>query len=162
MFLQCVLQKRWLVRFLIDFFSKDSVEDSLIFPLLNCSKHEASILREIMFLYMRGENEVEIPVFLEETYYARNFEVLPYLKEICHLVKLGWLMTQERCESSLELRNSVVAISASFLKLLEHGRLFDSDIKDTIYNNSLEYLQDEWKRLNLMRQYNKIQPTKLY
>lgn len=159
MFLQCVLQKRWLVRFLIDFFSKDSVEDSLIFPLLNCSKHEASILREIMFLYMRGENEVEIPVFLEETYYARNFEVLPYLKEICHLVKLGWLMTQERCESSLELRNSVVAISASFLKLLEHGRLFDSDIKDTIYNNSLEYLQDEWKKLNLMRQYNKIQPA---
>ena len=147
------------MRFLIDFFSKDSIEDSLIFPLLNCSKHEASMLREIMLLYMRGENVVEVPIFLEETYYARNVEVLPYLKEICHLIELGWLITQDKFESSLELRNAVVSVSSSFLKLLEHGRLFDSDIKDTIYNNSLEYLQDEWKRLQLMRQYNKIQPA---
>lgn len=154
-----VAKKGVFVHFLIDFFSKDSVEDSLIFPLLNCSKHEASMLREIMLLYMRGENEVEVPIFLEETYYAKNFEVLPYLKEICYLVELGWLETRDRYESSLELRNAIVGVSVSFLKLLEHGRLFDSDIKDTTYNNSLEYLQDEWKRLQLMRQYNKIQPA---
>lgn len=147
------------MHFLINFFSKDSIEDSLIFPLLNCSKHEASILREIMLLYMRGENDIEIPIFLEETYYAKDLEVLPYLKEIYHLIELGWLITQDRFDSALELRNAVIAVSPSFLKLLEHGRLFDSDIKDTIYNNSLEYLQDEWKRLHLMSQYNKIQPA---
>ena len=150
------------MRFLIDFCSVDSIEKSLVFPLLNCSKHEASILREIVALYMRGENEIDIQTFLEQKYYAKGFEILPYLKEFSHLINLGWLATQdrfsqERCESVLELRNAVISVSPNLLKLLEHGRLFNSDIKDTIYNNSLEYLQDEWKRLQLMRQYNKIQ-----
>ncbi len=147
------------MQFLIDFFCSDSIEKSFVFPLLNCSKHEATILREMMLLYIRGENEIDIPTFLEQTYYARGFEVLPYLKEIRHLIELGWLNCQEKFESTLELRHAIVTISASLLKLLEHGRLFDSDIKDAVYNNSLEYLQDEWKRLQLMRQYNKLKPA---
>ncbi|WP_369607195.1 ATP-binding protein [Helicobacter trogontum] len=151
------------MQFLIDFCSADSIEKSLVFPLLNCSKHEAAILREIVSLYMCGENEIDIQMFLEQRYYAKGFEVLPYLKGILHLMRLGWLIAQdrfvqERCESALELRNAIISVSPNLLRLLEHGRLFDSDIKDTTYNNSLEYLQDEWKRLQLMRQYNKIQP----
>lgn len=150
------------MRFLIDFCSADCIDKSLVFPLLNCSKHEASILREIVIMYMRGENEIDIQIFLEQCYYAKGFEVLPYLKEISHLIKLGWLnaherFIQEKNDSVLELRNAVISVSQNLLKLLEHGRLFNSNIKEAAYNNSLEYLQDEWERLQLMRQYNKIQ-----
>ena len=68
--------------FLIDFFIHDEVEQTALFPLLNCSKHEASLLREIVFLYFKGENEIEVASFLENFYFAHGFEVLPYLREI--------------------------------------------------------------------------------
>ncbi len=144
------------MKFLIDFFVKDSIHDTMIFPLLNCSKHEATILRDIIFLYMRGENEIEISSFLEQMYFARGFEVTPYLKEIKNLIELGWLHYPDKLESALELQNSVISLSKNLLKLLEKGCILNGDIEPKIYNNSLEYLQDEWQKINLLLQYNRL------
>lgn len=141
--------------FLIDFFIHDEVEQTALFPLLNCSKHEASILREIVFLYFKGENEIEVASFLENFYFAHGFEVLPYLREIKHLIHLGWIRCMDKFESALELRNTIITPHVNVLKLLEEGRIITSTITEKTYHNSLEYLQDEWNRLNLMLQCNK-------
>ena len=83
------------MRFLIDFCSVNSIEKSLVFPLLNCSKHEASILREIVALYMRGENEIDIQTFLEQKYYAKGFEILPVFERVFTFNK-AWLVSHTR------------------------------------------------------------------
>ncbi|RDU65000.1 AAA family ATPase [Helicobacter didelphidarum] len=143
------------MHFLIDFFNDDEIEKTKLFPLLNCSKHEAILLREIAYWYLERENEIEVSSFLENLYCARGFEVLPYLKEIKRLIELGWIRCLERIESSLELRNSIITLSPNLLKLFEEGRILNSSIKEKVYSNSLEYLQDEWNCLNLLLQCNK-------
>lgn len=142
------------MNFLIDFFTHDEAEATLIFPYLNCSKHEAMLLRDMVILYLKGENEIEITSFLENFYYVRGFEVLPYLQEIKHLIELGWIRCNDKFESALELRNAIVFLSSNLLKLLEYGNILNGKIQERIYNNALEYLQDEWIRLDLTIQCN--------
>lgn len=146
---------RTLVDFLIDFFSQEKIENTNLFPLLNCSKHEASLLREMACYFFGGEAELEVTSFLRTVYQARGLEIVPYLKEIGRLIKLGWVSTASEVESVLELRAANVSLSRAFLHLLETGGLLNSTIKTRSYTSALEYLRDEWARLDLIMQCNK-------
>ncbi|RDU59677.1 AAA family ATPase, partial [Helicobacter sp. MIT 14-3879] len=143
------------MEFLINFFTQEKIEKTNLFPLLNCSRHEAGLLREIIYCFLKGESEIEVAPFLENFYSARGFEILPYLKEIKHLIQLGWIRYIDNIESALELRNTNISLSPVLLRLLEDGQILRSDIKTKHYQNALEYLQDEWNRLNLILQCNK-------
>ncbi|MWV62360.1 AAA family ATPase [Helicobacter saguini] len=123
--------------------------------MLNCSPHEANLLRDMVYFYMESEGDIEIDMFLEKCYFARGFETLPYLKEIKRLIDLGWLRTINRIESSLELKNNIVTLGNNLLKILDDGQILTSPIKEKEYKNSLEYLQDEWEYINLVLQRNK-------
>lgn len=144
------------MHFLIDFFEYDDVRKTQIFGLLNCSEHEAVMLRDLLCFYLRGDDAIELNSFFNSMYFARGFEVLPYLKEIKHLIDLGWLKSVDSVESALELKNGAVSLSSNFLKLLDDGQILTSPIKEKEYKNSLEYLQDEWEYINLLLQRNKM------
>ncbi|STQ85983.1 ATP-binding protein [Helicobacter muridarum] len=143
------------MEFLIDFFTNEDIENTNLFPLLNCSKHEAVLLREMVYCFFKGENYIEVSAFLENLYSAREFEILPYLKEIKHLGELGWISGAD-VDSTLELRNANISLSSTFLCLLENGQILRSHIKAKNYRNALEYLQDEWNKLECILQCNNM------
>ncbi|WP_233707647.1 ATP-binding protein [Helicobacter aurati] len=143
------------MEFLINFFANENIENTNLFSLLNCSKHEATLLREMVYCFFKGESVIEIATFLENLYSVRGLEILPYLKEIRHLIELGWIRNIDSIESTLELRNANISLSPALLCLLEDGQILRSHIKAKHYQNALEYLQDEWNRLECILQCNK-------
>ena len=144
---------------LVDFLSAKSVDKTIIFEHLKCNKVEAKMLQYLAKKYMKGEDDVLILDILQELYNADEYEFIKYLKEIKNLLELGWLHQQSFTPikisevTSLELLNSSVGLSPSFLKLLQYGTL-ESDLPDIKpYSDHLEYLQDQFFRIEL---YQKI------
>ena len=143
------------MEFLTDFLLQDKIQETKIFPLLNCNLHEAGLLRELLLIYVRESSDVYVSSFLEMTYFARGFETLPYLKEIKHLIELGWIDASSGL-SILELKDICISLDSSFFALLENGNVITSNIKDREYQSSLDYIQDEWAYINIVMQYNKM------
>ncbi|MCD6173074.1 MAG: ATP-binding protein [Sulfurimonas sp.] len=144
---------------LVDFLSAKSADKTIIFEHLKCNKIEAKMLQYLAKKYMKGEEDVLILDILKELYNADEYEFVKYLKEIKNLLELGWLHQQSFTPikisevTSLELLNSSVGLSPSFLKLLQYGTL-ESDLPDIKpYSDHLEYLQDQFFRIEL---YQKI------
>ncbi|MBC8236904.1 MAG: ATP-binding protein [Helicobacteraceae bacterium] len=147
---------------LVNFISVDSVEKSTIFEHLKCSKVEAAILQYLAKKYMNGEDDVLILEILQDLFTRDNYEYLDHLFEIKELLELGWLHQQSFTPikisevASLELLNSAVGLSPSFLKLLEMGTL-ESDLPDIKpYGDHLEYLQDQFFRIELYQKMSAI------
>ena len=147
---------------LVNFIASKAIEKSIIFEHLKCSKVEATILQYLTKKYMKGEDDVAILEVLQELFTRDNYEYLEHLFEIKELLELGWLQQQSFTPikisevASLELLNSAVGLSPSFLKLLEMGTL-ESDLPDIKpYGDHLEYLQDQFFRIELYRKMSVI------
>jgi len=147
---------------LVNFIAIESVEKSMIFEHLKCSKVEAAILQYLAKKYMNGEDDVLILEILQDLFTRDNYEYLDHLFEIKELLELGWLHQQSFTPikisevASLELLNSAVGLSPSFLKLLEMGTL-ESDLPDIKpYGDHLEYLQDQFFRIELYQKMSAI------
>ena len=147
---------------LVNFLSQKKIEKSDIFMHLKCSKTEATMLQYLAKKYMGGQDDVLVLELLQDLYKTTNYEHLEHLKELKNLLELGWLHQQSFTPikisevTPLELLNSDVALSPSFLKLLQYGTLeFDlPDIKP--YRDHLEYLQDQFFRIELYQKMSVI------
>ncbi len=146
-----------MLKYLIDFLENEKIEESKIYSSLKCSVAEAQILRYLVKEYVAGNTEVLAVDLLKEIFTVDGYEYLSHLFLIKNLIEQGWV-TQENLlsinyseVSNLELLNSVVMVSSSFLKILEEGTLEISLPEITPYLDHLEYLKDQFSRIDLYR-----------
>ena len=147
---------------LIDFLESDNIGEAKIFKQLKCRKSEAVILQSLARRYMQGEEDVLILEVLKDLYGDKKYEIVKHLNEVKILLELGWLHQQSFTPikisevTPLELLNSAVGLSPSMLKLLQEGTL-ESDLPDIKpYSDHLEYLQDQFFRIELYQKMSTI------
>ena len=147
---------------LVNFLQTKDVEKSEIFPHLKCSSTEALMLQYLSSSYMQGEDDVLVLTLLQELFNSDEYKHLEHLKELKNLLELGWLHQQSFTPmkisevTPLELLNTAVGLTPSFLRLLQEGTL-ESELPDIKpYGDHLEYLQDQFFRIELYQKMSSI------
>lgn len=145
------------MKYIIDFLESKKLGDSLIFPHLKCSEEEAAVLRHLLKEYLSGTEECVVYDTLCAVFGNEDYKYLSSLSFIKNLMELGWIVQNSFLHlrmtdiGSLELLNSSVSLSAAFLKLVEEGNV-DVVLPEIVpYNDHLEYLQDQFLRIELNR-----------
>ena len=140
---------------LVDFLSQKKIEKTDIFVHLKCTNSEALILRYLARRYMQGQDDIVVLELLQDLYESGKYQHLEHLVEVKNLLELGWLHQQSFTPlkisevTPLELLNTAVGLAPSFLKLLQEGTL-EVDLPDVKpYSDHLEYLQDQFFRIEL-------------
>jgi SpoVK/Ycf46/Vps4 family AAA+-type ATPase len=150
------------VKYLIDFLENEDIQKCEIFPHLKCSKDEALILRYMSARYVEGAEELLVSEILSEIFCAKNYAHLEKLTLVKNLIELGWIVQSSISgirgteTSKLELLNSSVTLGVTFLKLLEEGSLELILPEITPYNDHLEYLKDQFFKIELYQKLNTI------
>jgi SpoVK/Ycf46/Vps4 family AAA+-type ATPase len=150
------------LKILNDFLNTKDVEKSSIFIHLKCSEDEAKMLRYVAKKYVEGQDDVLVFQLLQDLYTHTNYEYLDNLKGVKNLLELGWLHQQSFTPikiadvTPLELLNGAVGLTPSFLRLLQDGTL-DLDLPEVKpYADHLEYLQDQFFRIELYQKMSVI------
>ena len=143
------------MKFLEDFLNCKDVSKSLVFPHLKCSSEEAEILKFMTRKYINAEAEIVVFDMMTTLYEEESYEYIKKLPLVKNLLDLGWIVYGSYSDfktnesTNLELLHSVVTLSVSFLKLLEEGNLELSLPEIKPYTDHLEYLQDQFLRIDL-------------
>lgn len=143
------------MRYLIDFLENPSIEKTLVFTHLKCSLDEAVALRYMSTQYVSGSVDVSVSEVLLELGEQKGYAHLEKLATIKSLLDSGWVVQgsfsglKSGEVSKLELLNSSICLSTTFLKLLEEGTLEMILPETTPYNDHLEYLKDQFFRIEL-------------
>ena len=146
----------------INFIKAADVEKTNFFGQLKCSKEEAKILQYMSKEYVNGRDTLGVIDILAEFYDIKNYKHLEKLDLIKSLLEFGWLVQVSFDQvklsevSKLELINSSVSLSSAYLKMLENGSndFVLPEIKN--YSDHLEYLQDQFFRIDLAQQLNVV------
>ena len=143
------------MRYLVDFLETKVVETSMIFEHLKSTKQEATLLKEITQQYINGSVEVVVLDTLVTLFGDKKYNHIEQLPLVKNLLDQGWItlgafVNLKIAETStLELLNSSVTLSSSFLKLLEEGSL-DMELPEVKpYEDHLEYLKDQFLRIEM-------------
>ena len=140
---------------MIDFLENESIEKSDIFGQLKCTVDEAKILQLLTRKYLQGQEDVAVSEILQELYEGETYEYLSHFTEIKTLLELGWIIHRSFAPikiselSQLELFNLQIALTSLFMKLLEEGSLEVALPEVKPYADHLEYLQDQFFRIEL-------------
>ncbi len=143
------------MKHLIDFLENKTIEKSNIFSQLKCTVEEAKILQLLTRKFLESQEDVPVSELLQEIYGAENYEYLSHFGEIKTLLELGWMTHHSFTPikiselSQLELFNTPVALTSLFMKLLEEGSLEMTLPEIKPYADHLEYLQDQFFRIEL-------------
>ncbi len=150
------------MKILVDFLSQKKIEESEIFAHLKCSHDEALMLQNLTKKYVEGQDDILILELLQDLYPTEKYKHLSHLKELKNLLELGWLHQQSFTPmkmsevTPLELLNTAIGLTPSFLKLLQDGTL-ESELPDIKpYGDHLEYLQDQFFRIELYQKMSVI------
>ena len=147
---------------LIDFIKSKNIEKTNFFAQLKCTKEEATLLQFITKEYAQGRDSIVVIDVLTKFYNIEKFEHLEKLNLIKSLLEFGWIVQISFDQiklneiSKLELLNSSISLSTSYLKLLENGSsdFVLPEIKN--YSDHLEYLQDQFFKIDLAQQLNVV------
>lgn len=141
----------------MDFIEREDIEHSIIFPQLKCSKGEGEILRYMAKKLVEGDSHFLVSQIIEDVFEKKGFSALEYLPNMKNLLEFGWVIEHTllgyRVNEviNLELLNSSISLSSTFLKLLEHGEL-GLDLPDVSpYEDHLEYLRDWFAKIELLQ-----------
>ena len=142
------------MKYLIEFLESNN-NNSKIYSQLKCSKKELAILKFMTKEYISGIAEMNTIDVLVEIFGKENYEYIKEITIIKDLIDLGWIVlnaihhikTSEI--ASLELLHSPISLSTAFLKLLEDGDLEFVLPELKAYSDHLEYLQDQFFRIEL-------------
>ena len=143
------------MKYLIDFLDNKNIEKSHIFAQLKCTVDEAKILRLLTSKFLQSQEDIAVFELLQEIYGADNYEYLSHFGEVKTLLELGWITHHSFTPikiselSVLELFNTPVALTSVFMKLLEEGSLEMTLPEIKPYADHLEYLQDQFFRIEL-------------
>ena len=146
----------------INFIKANDVEKTNLYSQLKCTAEEAKILQFMSKEYVNGRDTLGVIDILGEFYDIKSYKHLEKLDLIKSLLEFGWLVQVSFDQvklsevSKLELINSTVALSSAYLKLLENGSndFVLPEIKN--YSDHLEYLQDQFFRIDLAQQLNVV------
>ncbi|MCT7912081.1 ATP-binding protein [Arcobacter lacus] len=146
----------------INFIKAKNIEETTFFAQLKCSVEEAKILQFMSKEFVNGRDTLCVIDILTEFYDTKNYEHLEKLDLIKSLLEFGWLIQVSFDQvklseaSKLELINSNVSLSSAYLKMLENGSsdFVLPEIKN--YSDHLEYLQDQFFRIDLAQQLNVV------
>ena len=154
-----------MISLLIDFLENENIENTKVFKYLKCSTDEAKILRYLSEQYVRGSVEVLVIDVLKDNFEQKGYKYLSLLPLVRNLMEQGWI-TQENLlnvnsteVSNLELLNSTVMISSSFLKILEEGMIEQELPEISPYCDHLEYLKDQFLRIDLYKKLAQIRQS---
>jgi len=128
-----------------------------IYKILNVNNKEIKILQYMLEKYLEGKEDLRVKDILSDVFSKNNIENLEYINFIKHLIDEGWIVTSSFAVktpelSVLELFNSGVSLSVSFLRLLEKGSLDLMIPEKRPYEDHLEYLQDQFLRVEIYEQ----------
>ncbi len=143
------------MKYLIDFLENETIENSHIFAQLKCTVDEAKILQLLTRKFLQSQEDVAVSELLQEIYGAESYEYLSHFGEIKTLLELGWMTHHSFTPikiselSQLELFNTPIALTPLFMKLLEEGSLEMTLPEIKPYADHLEYLQDQFFRIEL-------------
>lgn len=146
----------------IKFIKAQDIESTNFFAQLKCSVEEAKILQYMSKEYVNGRDTLGVIDVLGEFYDLKTYKHLEKLDLIKSLLEFGWLVQVSFDQvklsevSKLELINSSVSLSSAYLKMLENGSndFVLPEIKN--YSDHLEYLQDQFFRIDLAQQLNVV------
>ena len=146
----------------INFIKAQDVEKTNFFGQLKCSQEEAKILQFMSKEYVNGRDTLGVIDILGEFYDLKTYKHLEKLDLIKSLLEFGWVVQVSFDQvklsevSKLELINSSVSLSSAYLKMLENGSndFVLPEIKN--YSDHLEYLQDQFFRIDLAQQLNVV------
>jgi SpoVK/Ycf46/Vps4 family AAA+-type ATPase len=150
------------LQYLIDFLETKNIQKTKIFNQLKCTPEEAEILRHITSKHIKGSEENSVFLILDELFSIEGYEYIQKLPLVKNLLDLGWItqssfsQTKTGEVSKLELINSTVMLSKSFEKLLEEGSLEVELPQSTPYSDHLEYLRDQFHRIEIYQKISTI------
>lgn len=143
--------------FLINFLETEQIEESALFAQLKCTAEEAQLLKYMTREYLEGNADMSVFDLLVAVYKKEGLGYVHHIQKVRNLIDLGWIIlnsfhhvkTSEL--SLLDLLHHSISLSSTFLKLLEDGNLdlILPEIKP--YEDHLEYLQEEFLRIDLYR-----------
>jgi len=150
------------VKYLTEFVEQRAVEKSAIFSQLKCGAEEGRILQRMARRFIAGEEDSSVLELLQELFGAEGYGYLERLVHIKNLLELGWIAQQsfsplkvsEAC--NLELLNTAITLSTPFLRLLELGSLEMTLPEIKPYEDHLEYLQDQFFRIELYQKVSAV------
>ncbi|AHJ11476.1 ATP-binding protein [Sulfurospirillum multivorans] len=151
------------MQYLIDFLESKTVQTSTIYEHLKCSIDEAKFLQLMTKEYVQGSVDLGVGEILIKLFGDKKYAHLQKLSLVKELIEQGWIVQNNFLTSkimdvsNLELLNSSVTLSSAFLKLLEEGTLEVVLPDVTPYADHLEYLKDQFFRIEL---YQKLSQTK--
>ncbi|QIR76165.1 ATP-binding protein [Sulfurospirillum diekertiae] len=151
------------MQYLVDFLESKTVQTSKIYEHLKCSIDEAKFLQMMTKEYVLGSVEMGVADGLIKLFGDKNYAHLQQLSLVKDIIEQGWIIQNSFLTSkimdvsNLELLNSTVTLSSAFLKLLEEGTLEVVLPDVTPYEDHLEYLKDQFFRIEL---YQKLSQTK--
>ncbi|OQX73983.1 MAG: AAA family ATPase [Campylobacteraceae bacterium 4484_4] len=143
--------------YLIDFLECEEIGKTHIFSHLKCTEEEALLLRYLANRHVKGSEENSVYEMLSELFETEGYDYLKKLPLVKNLLELGWITQSSFSQikigevTHLELINTSVSLSSSFIKLAEKGTLEMVLPEATAYSDHLEYLRDQFERIELYR-----------
>ena len=128
-----------------------------VYEILGVNDIEIKILQYMLNRYLEGIEDIRVRDLLKELFKDEKVKSLKYVENIKHLIEEGWIVSASFSVktpdlTSLELYNSLISLSVSFLKLLEKGSLDLVIPEKKPYSDHLEFLQDEFLRIEIYEQ----------
>ncbi|MRI82904.1 MAG: AAA family ATPase [Nitratiruptor sp.] len=145
------------------FLKASDITKTTIFPYLQCTEEEGTILREILRRYLLGEEGIVVFDLLDGLSQIKEFDHLRFLPSLRRLLDLGWValggFASETIQSDLELLHKELVPTPLLFRLLEAGRLEPPPPQLSPYKDHLDYLQDQFRRIELYWQRSQRPPA---
>jgi len=148
------------VKYVKEFIESTDISNLEIYPHLKCSDKEVKLLQYLTKQYILGNDNILVIDILGEFYDIKKLEHIENIYLIKNLLELGWVVQSNFVStkiselSQLELINTAVSLSSAFLKLLEVGSLELTLPEVKEYSDHLEYLQDQFFKIDLAQKLN--------
>lgn len=151
-----------------NFLSLKNIEDTQIYEELKCAKNEALILRELCRNYVVSISSINAFTLLSTIFGNDKYLYLDALEDLKKLIERGFVNQNSSFFKSLEnnktqtltlaLLQSELSLSEYFLEFLEAKPRLNFE-KQEAYADYLEYLKDEFARIQLYERLSFIQKS---
>ncbi|MCX2683503.1 ATP-binding protein [Campylobacter sp. MIT 21-1685] len=141
-----------------EFLSSAKIEESKIYKELQCNNNEALILRELCKNYILSLSSVNAFTLLSSVFGTEDYSYLDALDDVKNLIERGFISQnssffkgiegQKTRNSKLSLLQTELSLSEYFLEFLEEKPQLPIQKKE-FYNDYMEYLKDEFLRIEL-------------
>ncbi|QSY25643.1 ATP-binding protein [Campylobacter jejuni] len=145
-----------------------NIEDTQIYKELKCAKNEALILRELCRNYVVSISSINAFILLSTIFGNDKYLYLDALEDLKKLIERGFVNQNSSFFKSLEnnktqtltlaLLQSELSLSEYFLEFLEAKPRLNFE-KQEAYADYLEYLKDEFARIQLYERLSFIQKS---